>query len=73
LGKQLQTKSLDKAKRIVEKLTDEDFKRLRQCLDKCMAMAVEFCESGKSEYYVKMKEHCEQLMGMFNDFERRIS
>ena len=67
------TKSLDKAQRIAEKLTNEDIRKLRQCLNHCVVATIKFYENEKLEYYIEIKKYCEQFIEMLNDFEKRTS
>ncbi|MEM3576833.1 MAG: hypothetical protein QXX51_00040 [Candidatus Bathyarchaeia archaeon] len=53
---------IEKAQRIVAKLTKEDKVALRQCVDECLSAAIMFDETGKLEYFVRMKNAMENFM-----------
>ena len=54
--------ALERAKRVIAKLTDEDRIKLRQCVDKCLSAAIMFNKTRKAEYFTKMKDIMENFM-----------
>jgi hypothetical protein len=59
--------------KVVEKLSKEDRKRLLHALDHCLLMANKFEETGKPEYYVRMKSACETFLETLSKFEEGAS
>jgi hypothetical protein len=54
--------SIEKAKRVVARLTEEDMRKLRHCINECLIGAIEFEETRKPEYFIKMKCSIEQFL-----------
>lgn len=54
--------SIERAERIVARLTVEDKGKLRRCIDECLFAAIKFDETGKPEYFVKMKNSMERFI-----------
>lgn len=48
--------SMEKAGRLVARLTVDDRVKLRQCIDECLSAAIKFDETGKPEYFVINEE-----------------
>ena len=61
---------LEKAENLVARLTKEDRIKLRQLADKCLAAAIKFNETGKPEYFVKMKGSIKKLTETLEQLER---
>jgi len=54
----------ERAEKVVKKLTKEDRERLRTQIDNCLLMAIKFDETGKAEYYAKMKNYCQTFLNV---------
>jgi hypothetical protein len=61
----------EQAEKVVKKLTKEDKKRLRRQIDHCLLMAIKFNETGKAEYYVKMKNYCQTFLQILDELEKK--
>jgi len=59
------------AEKIIKKLTKEDRRRLRNHIDDCLLMAIKFDETGKAEYYVKMKNYCQTFLQMLDELKKK--
>jgi len=57
--------------KIVEKLSKEDRKELLHSFDHCLLMVNKFEETGKPEYYVRMKSACETFLETLDKLEER--
>jgi hypothetical protein len=62
---------IEKAERVVAMLTVEDMIELRQCIDECLFAAIKFDETGKTEYFVKMKNSCQTFLQMLDELEKK--
>ncbi|MEM3759592.1 MAG: hypothetical protein QXZ02_00610 [Candidatus Bathyarchaeia archaeon] len=62
--------SMEKAESVVAKLTEEDRIKLRQLIDECLLAAMNFDETGKPEYFVKMKDSMERFMKTLEQLEK---
>lgn len=58
--------------KVVEKLSKEDRRKLLHDLDHCLLMANRFEETGKPEYYVRMKSTCETFLETLSKLEERV-
>lgn len=61
---------LERAERVVAKLTEEDRCKLRQCIDECLSVAIMFDETGKPEYFAIMKNAIEEFMKTLRVLEK---
>jgi len=61
----------EQAEKVVKKLTKKDKERLRHQLDNCLIMANKFDETGKAEYYAKMKNYCQTFLQMLDELEKK--
>ncbi|MEM3760883.1 MAG: hypothetical protein QXZ02_07240 [Candidatus Bathyarchaeia archaeon] len=61
---------LEKAKSVVARLTEEYRIKLRQLIDECLSAATNFDETGKPEYFVKMKGSMEKFMETLERLEK---
>jgi hypothetical protein len=57
--------------KVVEGLSRDDRKKLLHDLDHCLLMANKFEETGKPEYYVRMKSACETFLEALNKLEEK--
>jgi len=62
---------LEDIQKIVEKLSKEDRKELLHSFDRCLLMVNKFEETGKPEYYVRMKSACETFLETLDKLEER--
>lgn len=62
--------TLEKAENVVARLTEEDRIKLRQLIDECLLAAINFDETGKPEYFVKMKGSMEKFMEALEQLEK---
>jgi len=62
--------SVEKAERVVARLTEEDKYKLRRRIDECLLAAIKFDETRKAEYFVKMKDSLEMFMETLERLER---
>ncbi|MGB9684330.1 MAG: hypothetical protein ACPL1Z_05310 [Candidatus Bathyarchaeales archaeon] len=53
---------LERAERVIAKLTESDRIKLRYCIDECLSAAIMFDETGKLEYFAKMKNAMEEFV-----------
>ncbi|MEM3565928.1 MAG: hypothetical protein QXK18_03530 [Candidatus Bathyarchaeia archaeon] len=60
---------LEKAESVVARLTEEDRIKLRRLIDECLLAAINFDETGKPEYFVKMKNSMEKFMEVLEQLE----
>jgi len=60
---------LEKAESVVARLTEEDRCKLSQLIDECLSAAIKFDETGKPEYFVKMKNSMEKFMEVLEQLE----
>ncbi|MEM3827959.1 MAG: hypothetical protein QXP36_01910 [Conexivisphaerales archaeon] len=61
---------IEKAQHIIAKLTEENRIKLRQCIDECLSAAIKFNETGKPDYFVKMKSSLEKFMETLEQLEK---
>ncbi|MEM2130121.1 MAG: hypothetical protein QXZ70_05945 [Candidatus Bathyarchaeia archaeon] len=61
---------LEKAENVVTRLSEEDRIKLRQFIDECLSAAIKFDETGKPEYFVKMKCSIEKFMETLEQLEK---
>ncbi|MEM3573675.1 MAG: hypothetical protein QXJ62_05550 [Nitrososphaeria archaeon] len=61
---------LEKAEKVVTRLSDEDRVKLRQFIDECLSAAIKFDQTGKPEYFVKMKGSIEKFMETLKQLEK---
>ncbi|MEM3458970.1 MAG: hypothetical protein QXN36_00055 [Candidatus Bathyarchaeia archaeon] len=61
---------MGKAENVVARLTREDRIKLRQLIDECLSAAINFDETGKPEYFVKMKDSVEGFMKTLKQLEK---
>lgn len=62
---------LEGIQKVVEKLSKEDRKELLHSFDHCLLMVNKFEETGKPEYYVRMKSACETFLETLDKLEER--
>jgi transcriptional regulator of NAD metabolism len=62
---------MEDVEKVVEKLSKEDRKELLHDFDHCVLMVNKFEETGKAEYYVRMKSACSAFLETLDKFERR--
>ncbi|MEM2112287.1 MAG: hypothetical protein QXX08_10510 [Candidatus Bathyarchaeia archaeon] len=62
---------LEKAQHIVAKLTKEDRTKLRRYIDECLSVAIMFDETGKLEYFARMKNAMENFTKTLKVLEKR--
>ncbi|MEM3697746.1 MAG: hypothetical protein QXQ94_09665 [Candidatus Bathyarchaeia archaeon] len=62
---------LEKAKSVVARLTEEYRIKLRQLIDECLSAATNFDETGKPEYFVKMKGSMRSLWKRWSGWRRK--
>jgi hypothetical protein len=72
-GGELMARMFEDIQKVVEKLSKEDRKELLHSLDHCLLMANKFEETGKPEYYVRMKSACQTFLETLSKFEERAS
>jgi len=72
-GGELMARMFEDIQKVVEKLSKEDRKELLHSFDYCLLMANKFEETGKPEYYVRMKAACETFLETLTKFEERAS
>jgi hypothetical protein len=65
------SKMFEDIQKVVEKLSREDRRKLLHDLDHCLLMANKFEETGKPEYYVRMKSACETFLETLNKLEEK--
>jgi len=61
---------LEKAESVVARLTEEDRCKLSQLIDECLSAAIKFDETGKPEYFVKLKGSIDKFMGTLEQLEK---
>jgi hypothetical protein len=61
---------MERAERVVARLTVEDMIELRQGIDECLFAAIKFDETGKTEYFVKMKNSCQTFLQILYELEK---
>ncbi|MEM3697898.1 MAG: hypothetical protein QXZ02_04165 [Candidatus Bathyarchaeia archaeon] len=64
---------IEKAQRIVAKLTKEDRVALRRCIDECLSAAIMFDETGKLEYFARMKNTMENFIKTLRLLRKKIN
>jgi hypothetical protein len=64
--------SIEKAERIVARLTAEDKRKLRNYIDECLLAAIKFDETWKPEHFIKMKNSMERFLGTLDRLEKEI-
>ncbi|MEM3629263.1 MAG: hypothetical protein QXU46_04175 [Candidatus Bathyarchaeia archaeon] len=62
---------IEKAQHIVAKLTKEDRIKLKQYINECLSVAIMFDETGKPEYFTKMKNTMEEFMKTLRMLEKK--
>jgi len=62
---------LEDIQKMVEKLSKEDRKELLYSFDHCLLMVNKFEETGKPEYYVRIKSACETFLETLDKLEER--
>jgi hypothetical protein len=65
-------KMFEEIQKVVKRLSREDRKLLHD-LDHCSLMTNKFEETGKPEYYVRMKSACETFLETLNKLEEKAS
>ena len=64
--------SIEKAKRIVARLTAEYRRKLRHHVDECLMVAIKFDENRRSEYFVEMKSSIKKFMETLEQLEKEF-
>ncbi|MEM2969340.1 MAG: hypothetical protein QXR63_00210 [Candidatus Bathyarchaeia archaeon] len=60
----------ERTERLVARLTKEEKSKLRQCIDECLFAAIKFDETGKPEYFAKMKNAMKEFMKTLKTLEK---
>ncbi|MGB9756175.1 MAG: hypothetical protein ACPLVJ_00115 [Candidatus Bathyarchaeales archaeon] len=60
---------IERARRVVAKLTLEDMHLLKQYIDRCLVAAIKFDETGKPEFFAEMKNAMEEFMNALKELE----
>lgn len=60
---------LEKAERVVARMTAEDRYKLRLYIDDCLSAAIKFDETRKPGYFVKMKDSMKKFLETLEQLE----
>jgi hypothetical protein len=63
-------KNIEKAERVIARLTAEDKRKLRYYIDECLLAAIKFDETQKPEHLIKMKSSMEKFLGTLDRLEK---
>jgi len=62
---------LERVEKVVSKLSRKDREALLHDLDHCLLMANKFEETGKTEYFVRMKTACKTFLEKLEELEAK--